>query len=574
MAGYFSRTPYRPDAYEGSPDSRENVADDLSLYQSMYFADGGEVPDYAGGGIVKRIANAIRAWHGSPHDFDRFDASKIGTGEGAQAYGHGLYFAENPNVARSYRDDITSRQVSRRGQYDPRNIADHILRRSDGDWEHAADLARRLKESPADAKFFLGMPNSAPKDSTWDSVADLLARRDVPALQGRLYEVNIHEDPARFLDWDKPVMEQAPHIRSAVSEYADSTVRGDVEPLPGPNPWQHIADRMWKEIKGADIYRDIALSDGNPALGAAFMPRYASDYLRDVGIPGVRYLDQGSRRAGEGTYNYVVFPGMEDIVEIVGKYAEGGAVQQQPAEEGDILHTILGTVGGLLGNLIPIPGLGSSIGKFAGHSLSNLITGKTGDIDDDLARDFVPGLGSVFGAPAAPAVTGSGFTFAEGGRVNDATRDPLLMLEAYPEIRALLDQQFADQIMDEDLAAAALALAQTERPPPTMESGNPFFPRAAQEVRFAEGGVFDPEGDGYDYAGARAAGLMPEMADDGRPHWPSRDPRSGMMLKGRRHRTYPLALEADRAMGLDEFKGSDGRYYTAPVNRGYFWGSR
>jgi len=33
--------------------------------------------------------------------------SKIGTGEGAQAYGHGLYFAENEGVARSYRDALT-----------------------------------------------------------------------------------------------------------------------------------------------------------------------------------------------------------------------------------------------------------------------------------------------------------------------------------------------------------------------------------------------------------------------------------------------------------------------------------
>ena len=38
-------------------------------------------------------------WHGSPHKFDKFDSSKIGTGEGAQAYGHGVYFAESPDVA-------------------------------------------------------------------------------------------------------------------------------------------------------------------------------------------------------------------------------------------------------------------------------------------------------------------------------------------------------------------------------------------------------------------------------------------------------------------------------------------
>jgi hypothetical protein len=50
--------------------------------------------------IVAGNSQGIRAYHGSPHDFDRFDLNKIGTGEGAQAYGHGLYFAENEGVAR------------------------------------------------------------------------------------------------------------------------------------------------------------------------------------------------------------------------------------------------------------------------------------------------------------------------------------------------------------------------------------------------------------------------------------------------------------------------------------------
>ena len=51
--------------------------------------------------LPKRLAvpQGIRAYHSSPHDFERFDLSKIGTGEGAQVYGHGLYFAENPAVS-------------------------------------------------------------------------------------------------------------------------------------------------------------------------------------------------------------------------------------------------------------------------------------------------------------------------------------------------------------------------------------------------------------------------------------------------------------------------------------------
>ena len=48
----------------------------------------------------------ITAYHGSPHDFDKFSLDAIGTGEGAQAYGHGLYFADSEGVARSYRDAL------------------------------------------------------------------------------------------------------------------------------------------------------------------------------------------------------------------------------------------------------------------------------------------------------------------------------------------------------------------------------------------------------------------------------------------------------------------------------------
>ena len=44
------------------------------------------------------------AWHGTPHDFDGFDLGAIGTGEGAQVHGWGLYFAQNRGCLRSIRD--------------------------------------------------------------------------------------------------------------------------------------------------------------------------------------------------------------------------------------------------------------------------------------------------------------------------------------------------------------------------------------------------------------------------------------------------------------------------------------
>ena len=53
----------------------------------------------SGGGMTVQGPKGIRAYHSSPHDFDKFDLARIGTGEGAQVYGHGLYFAESPAVS-------------------------------------------------------------------------------------------------------------------------------------------------------------------------------------------------------------------------------------------------------------------------------------------------------------------------------------------------------------------------------------------------------------------------------------------------------------------------------------------
>ena len=61
----------------------------------------------------------IVAYHGSPHSFDQFDTSKIGTGEGAQAYGHGLYFAGNEGVAQAYRKNLSGPAPSFTGEIAP-----------------------------------------------------------------------------------------------------------------------------------------------------------------------------------------------------------------------------------------------------------------------------------------------------------------------------------------------------------------------------------------------------------------------------------------------------------------------
>ena len=76
-------------------------------------------------------------------------------------------------------------------------------------------------------------------------------------------------------------------------------------------------------------------------------------------------------------------------------------------------------------------------------------------------------------------------------------------------------------------------------------------------------GGFDPEGDGYDYAAAKAAGLIPGY--DG--HWPSRHPRTGQLLKGRRHPTWPLTEQGEIDAGHEIYKGIGGYYFSRPKKR-------
>lgn len=52
------------------------------------------------------------AWHGSPHDFDEFDLGAMGTGEGNQAHGWGLYFAKDKKVSKLYKEVLSKVQGS------------------------------------------------------------------------------------------------------------------------------------------------------------------------------------------------------------------------------------------------------------------------------------------------------------------------------------------------------------------------------------------------------------------------------------------------------------------------------
>ena len=71
---------------------------------------------------------------------------------------------------------------------------------------------------------------------------------------------------------------------------------------------------------------------------------------------------------------------------------------------------------------------------------------------------------------------------------------------------------------------------------------------------------FDPEGSGYDYESAIKAGIKPDETG----HWASRDPVTGLILKGRGHETFHKTIAGEEAAGYEIYKGEDGRYYSRP----------
>jgi hypothetical protein len=337
------------------------------------------------------IKFAIRGFHGSPHDFPpvnliempdgtrlyqdmrakpdmpegarvlrhypagRFDMSKIGTGEGAQVFGHGLYFAENKTVADQYRDALSFGQVKIDGnaEADPElaSLADAKLKGLLGEREirarEWADEARAALNAPP-AKVDKDSPLAAimehlPEDRQRDlrDAEEYLAKiekvkaADVTA-GGSVYEVDIDVEPHQLLDWDLPLREQPEGVRRKIAAKFERLIKGHWDDF---SFGEGTLDEALESYTGKDLY-DFIVDDvgrgrvfdedmlGNiPREDREMLQVAASKALREAGIPGIRYLDQGSRDAGEGTRNIVIFD--DSLITITKKNGEAVTAKER-----------------------------------------------------------------------------------------------------------------------------------------------------------------------------------------------------------------------------------------------------
>jgi len=294
----------------------------------------------------------VIAYHGSPHSFDRFDMSKIGTGEGAQAYGHGLYFAENEAVAKEYRDRLLANKGEAQGlrvgntpvedlysRIDQR-AASLPIDRASAEYDKLQALEALMQHGDVSgARAAINTGQVSPEAAAWfeREIAPKFARN------GSMYQVRINADPEHFLDWDKPLSEQSPIVRQRLGWTPDAEARyraaqsadddALLAALEGDGSYTQTKIPVPQGLPplsatGADIAR------GNSVFDSASDAEKAAR-LREAGIPGIKYLDGGSRAAGDGSRNYVVFDdGLIDILKkygLVGLLGGGAAMNSRPS---------------------------------------------------------------------------------------------------------------------------------------------------------------------------------------------------------------------------------------------------
>lgn len=286
-----------------------------------------------GPGDLARLApvlSAIPFWHGSPHKFDAFDLSKMGSGEGAQAYGWGAYGAEAPDTALSYKNALSGDQGFYLDGNGPltRQEVQNIVNGEERKYLDGVSRLSGVADIVMDEKAYGWVPKKAPKrykdGSERLSAYEALKQRIDHPDNGHLYRGEYRwPDPAKeaatpltgedLLDWDRPLSEQNEAVKRFFEPYVAETRKA--LSTPGEAGWGELAAPINFDPTGNELLnilsRHVNPEHGkltvNTVLAGGTGGSYTSEVLKNAGIPGTRYLDGVSRGAGEGTRNYVMF---------------------------------------------------------------------------------------------------------------------------------------------------------------------------------------------------------------------------------------------------------------------------
>ena len=358
----------------------------------------------------------IKAFHGTPHKVDKFKMDKIGTGEGVQAYGNGLYFAENPKVAGDYKKKLSSGvmvegepisanlshhiSIDKSGNIDQKRLSRAIKDRKDGllgrnsyqdELDGWRDYERAYGSDAGD------MPDHLRSKEAWDAEIakeskglELLEKAQanpsgISQSEGNLYNVNLNVEPEDLLDWDAPLSEQPKSVQNIFNaEIVKDPLAGRSDQWAISVDGTHIdgfstkkaAQEALNNMSGGGIYERMSLSKGTANM---------SQSLKEAGIPGIKYLDGNSRNAGEGTRNFVMFD--EDLIEI----ADGKKILDD--FDGAVGYHGSTSTDDIFGDVYTTQDINQA--KLYGENISEIKYNKNAIATEEQARDYIKRLGFI-----------------------------------------------------------------------------------------------------------------------------------------------------------------------------------
>jgi len=239
-------------------------------------------------------ADLLRAFHGSPHQFEKFTTEKIGTGEGEQVFGWGLYFTDKQDIAEHYRMVLGRNRWAIDGKVIDMPTWSDLEEMPDSD--HTPEVyAAKAMQSVVGPILELALAADGKSKNHKEFRNRESARRAMEMIRdgrvvsptGAIYEVDLAPEEDEYILWDRPLSEQSEKVKQALNVYKKNGAFG--------------------KITGEQLYQ--SLSDGT---GHAY-PRgqkSASEYLKSIGIRGIKYMDGSSRNSGDPvqqSYNYVIF---------------------------------------------------------------------------------------------------------------------------------------------------------------------------------------------------------------------------------------------------------------------------
>lgn len=266
---------------------------EIETYQPGGKGDGNVDRRRAIAEVSDRLGDKVKfmvGYHGSPHDFDQFSLQKIGSGEGAQAYGWGLYFAGKKEIAEFYRDKLAHqnqpkvtpelraalKEVDYLGFDSSGEAASAILQHDD--WKTRWDLS--------------DYPEVARVAEAWRKEAQVEKK-------SRLYEVDLPEDHT-MLAWDKPLREQPEQVKDALKK------AGIPEHLFGETIGEFAGQRVpLAPVTGEEAYKILSGQRGDMRFRSDMekrglgSPEAASRKLAELGVTGIKYADNTSRNTDQ-----------------------------------------------------------------------------------------------------------------------------------------------------------------------------------------------------------------------------------------------------------------------------------